>query len=57
MTHHISVVYYKIIIGAALISAGKAAFSAAHVTLLTTAGLVIGILAIVVFFMLSKYRT
>lgn len=43
--------------GAALISAGKAAFSAAHVTLLTTAGLVIGILAIVVFFMLSKYRT
>lgn len=42
--------------GEALILAGKTAFSATHVTLLSTAGFIMGGLAIVVFFMLSKYR-
>ncbi|WP_290032034.1 hypothetical protein, partial [Acinetobacter pittii] len=37
-------------------SAGKIAFSSAHVNLLLTAGIIIGILSIVVFFMLAKYR-
>ncbi|ALV74883.1 MULTISPECIES: MFS transporter [Acinetobacter] len=42
--------------GVALINAGKIAFSSAHVNLLSTAGIIIGILSIVVFFMLAKYR-
>lgn len=42
--------------GTALINAGKIAFSSAHVNLLLTAGIIIGILSIVVFFMLAKYR-
>ena len=40
----------------ALITAGKMAFSSAHVTLLSTAGIVMGILAIVVAWMLVQYR-
>ncbi len=42
--------------GAALIEAGKAAFSAAHVTLLLTAATAMGALAAVVFFLLADYR-
>ena len=42
--------------GAALIAAGKAAFSSAHVNLLLTAGIIIAMLAVVVFMMLAKYR-
>lgn len=41
---------------AALIEAGKAAFSAAHVTLLSTAAFIIAALAVIVFFMLAKYH-
>lgn len=39
-----------------LISIAKTAFSAAHVTLLSSAALIIGSLAIIIFFMLSKIR-
>lgn len=39
-----------------LIVAAKAAFSTAHFTLLTTAGLLMAVLAIVVFIMLKNYR-
>ena len=42
--------------GAALIEAGKAAFSATHSILLSTASFLIGLLGIVVFFMLKTYR-
>lgn len=42
--------------GAALIAAGKAAFSAAHVTLLSVAAGVIAALAIAVYFLLASYR-
>lgn len=42
--------------GAALIAAGKAAFSAAHVTLLSAAAAVIATLAVVVYFLLASYR-
>lgn len=42
--------------GVALIDAGKAAFSQAHTVLLTTAGGLIGLLAVVVFFTLANYR-
>lgn len=43
--------------GEALIEAGKAAFSQAHMVLLTTAAGVIAALAIVVFFTLAEYRS
>lgn len=43
-------------LAAALIDAGKTAFSEAHVTLLYSAAAVLGILAIVVFFLLASYR-
>ena len=39
-----------------LIAAGKAAFSTAHVSLLSAAGMMMAVLAIVVFFMLAKYQ-
>jgi len=42
--------------GAALIAAGKAAFSAAHVTLLSSAAAVMAALAIAVYFLLASYR-
>lgn len=42
--------------GAALIEAGKAAFSATHSVLLSTAASLIGLLGVVVFFMLKSYR-
>lgn len=42
--------------GAALIEAGKAAFTQTHAVLLTTAAAVIGMLAVVVFFTLAGYR-
>ncbi|MGE4372791.1 MAG: MFS transporter [Xanthobacter sp.] len=42
--------------GAALIEAGKAAFSQTHAVLLTTAAVVITTLAVVVFFTLGGYR-
>lgn len=42
--------------GAALIAAGKLAFSAAHVTLLYTAATVIACLAIAVYILLTNYR-
>lgn len=42
--------------GAALIAAGKAAFSAAHVTLLSVAAAVIAALGIAVHFLLGSYR-
>ena len=41
---------------AALIAAGKAAFSGAHVTLLSVAASVIAVLAIAVYFLLASYR-
>lgn len=40
----------------ALIDAAKAAFSATHSTLLLTSAAMVGVLAVVVFFMLSGYR-
>ncbi|MDN5517934.1 MAG: MFS transporter [Pseudomonas sp.] len=40
----------------ALIDAAKAAFSATHSTLLLTSAALVGVLAVVVFFMLSGYR-
>lgn len=40
----------------ALIEAAKAAFSATHSTLLLTSAAMVGVLAVVVFFMLSGYR-
>lgn len=40
--------------GAAVIAAGKAAFSATHSVLLSTAAAVIGILSVVVFFLLAR---
>jgi DHA2 family multidrug resistance protein-like MFS transporter len=43
--------------GAALIEAGKAAFTQMHAILLTTAAVVIGALAVVVFFTLAGYRS
>jgi len=43
--------------GAALIEAGKAAFSATHSVLLSTASSLIGLLGVVVFFMLKSYRS
>lgn len=43
--------------GAALIEAGKAAFTQTHAVLLTTAAEVIAALAVVVFFTLAGYRT
>lgn len=42
--------------GAALIEAGKEAFSSTHSVLLSTASGLIGALAILVFFMLASYR-
>ena len=42
--------------GAALIAAGKAAFSAAHVTLLYVAALVIASLSVAVYFLLASYH-
>jgi len=42
--------------GAALIAAGKAAFSAAHVALLSSAAAVMAALAIAVYFLLASYR-
>ena len=42
--------------GAALIAAGKAAFSAAHVALLSVASAVIAALAISVYVLLARYR-
>ena len=42
--------------GAVLIAAGKVAFSAAHVTLLSVAAAVIAVLAIAVYFLLAGYR-
>lgn len=42
--------------GAALIEAGKTAFTQTHAVLLTTAAAVIGVLAIAVFFTLAGYR-
>ena len=42
--------------GAAVIAAGKAAFTQAHAVLLTTSAAVIAVLAVVVFFMLAGYR-
>lgn len=42
--------------GAALIAAGKAAFSAAHVELLSAAAAVIAALAVAVYFLLAGYR-
>ncbi|MDY0241075.1 MAG: hypothetical protein RBR34_02750, partial [Rhodospirillaceae bacterium] len=42
--------------GAALIEAGKAAFTQTHAVLLTTAAAVIGMLAVVVFLTLAGYR-
>ena len=42
--------------GAALIAAGKAAFSQTHTALLTAAGAGIAALAVVVFFTLAGYR-
>ncbi len=42
--------------GAALIDAGKAAFTQAHTVLLTTAAGLIGLLAVIVFFTLANYR-
>jgi len=42
--------------GAALIEAGKAAFTHTHAVLLSTAATVIGLLAVVVFFTLARYR-
>lgn len=42
--------------GAAVIAAGKAAFSATHSVLLTTAAVLIGLLAALVFFLLSQRR-
>lgn len=42
--------------GAALLEAGKTAFSEAHTVLLSTAGGVIGVLSIIVFFTLANYR-
>ncbi|MFN4154997.1 MAG: MFS transporter [Paracoccaceae bacterium] len=41
---------------AALIAAGKAAFSTTHAVLLTTSAGLIGVLAVVVFFLLASYR-
>jgi DHA2 family multidrug resistance protein-like MFS transporter len=43
--------------GAALIEAGKAAFTQTHAALLTTAAVVIAALAVVVFFTLAGYRS
>ncbi len=43
--------------GAALIEAGKAAFTQTHAVLLTTAAMVIAALAVVVFFSLAGYRS
>ncbi|MBO9456243.1 MFS transporter [Paracoccus sp. R12_1] len=42
--------------GAALISAGKAAFSTTHSALLTAAALLLGLLAVLVFFLLGERR-
>ncbi|WP_274424501.1 MFS transporter [Chelativorans sp. YIM 93263] len=42
--------------GAALIEAGKMAFRAAHVTLLSVAAAVVAVLGIAVFFLLASYR-
>ncbi|WP_414897845.1 MFS transporter [Rhodovulum sp. YEN HP10] len=42
--------------GAAVISAGKAAFSATHSVLLTTAALLMGLLAVLVYFLLAQGR-
>ncbi|MCE8472415.1 MFS transporter, partial [Rhodovulum sulfidophilum] len=42
--------------GAAVIAAGKAAFSATHSVLLTTAALLMGLLAVLVFFLLAQGR-
>ena len=42
--------------GAALIAAGKAAFTTTHTVLLSTSAAMIGVLAIVVFFLLASYR-
>ncbi len=42
--------------GAALIEAGKLAFTQTHSVLLTTAGVIIAVLAVVVFFTLAGYR-
>ena len=42
--------------GVILIDTAKTAFSTAHIILLSIAALIIGILAIIVFFMLAKYR-
>ena len=42
--------------GAALIAAGKAAFTTTHTVLLSTSAAMIGMLAIVVFFLLASYR-
>lgn len=42
--------------GAALVEAGKSAFSMAHVSLLTTAAAVIAILGVAAFFMLARYE-
>lgn len=43
--------------GAAVISAGKAAFSATHSVLLTTAALLMSLLTVLVFFLLSRARS
>lgn len=43
--------------GTALIEAGKAAFTRTHSVLLTTAAVVIAVLAVVVFMALAKYRS
>ncbi|MBD0413924.1 MFS transporter [Oryzicola mucosus] len=43
--------------GAALIEAGKAAFSRTHTVLLMTAAVVIAALAVIVFFTLARYRS
>ncbi|WP_413469624.1 hypothetical protein [Rhodovulum sulfidophilum] len=42
--------------GAAVIAAGKAAFSATHSVLLTTAALLMGLLAVLVFLLLAQGR-
>ena len=42
--------------GAALIAAGKAAFTTTHTVLLSTSAAMIGVLAIVVFLLLASYR-
>lgn len=42
--------------GAALIEAGKAAFTTTHATLLTTSAAVIALLAVIIFVMLKSYR-